>query len=210
MFHTTRTTVSRTAVWALAGMLLLPGAAYAQPKADPDWPCVQRKNPTIDLNAVWSGPDPSGAGTWSEDPDASTLAYRLASRRTEISELPGLIDAFAKEAGPEAKTRLLKVMAGTLEIINTERDRLMHGIERYARGQRMLAEKVREESEKLSAAKDSPEAAETAQTKQLTEALTWDSRIFEERARSLSYVCETPVLMEQRAFEIGRLIQEKI
>ena len=62
----------------------------------------------------------------------------------------------------------------------------------------------------LSKAKDSPEAADTRETKELEEKLNWDTRIFEERSHSLAYVCETPVLLEQRVFEIGRQIQERL
>ena len=37
--------------------------------------------------------------------------------------------------------------------------------------------------------------------------LDWDMRIYEERERSLTYVCEVPVLYEQRAFAIAKLIE---
>ena len=36
--------------------------------------------------------------------------------------------------------------------------------------------------------------------------LAWDTRIFKQRAQSLNYVCETPVLLEQRAFAIARAL----
>ena len=34
--------------------------------------------------------------------------------------------------------------------------------------------------------------------------LGWETRIFRDRAQSLTYVCETPVLLERRAFELAR------
>ena len=43
-----------------------------------------------------------------------------------------------------------------------------------------------------------------AQIEELRNALAWETRIFRERSQSLSYVCETPVLLERRAFEIAR------
>lgn len=190
----------------LAGvaLLALAGPALAQPKADPDWPCVQRKTPEIDLAQVWNGPDPAAAGPWTDDQDAATLAQKLASRRTPIEEVDPLLDAYMKAAGSTAETGLLRVMAGVYEIINTERSRLVHGIERYARGQRRLADRIRQEAEQVSRAK--AEGADSAEARSLEEQLTWDSRIFDERARSLTYVCETPVMLEQRAYEIGQRI----
>ena len=37
-------------------------------------------------------------------------------------------------------------------------------------------------------------------------ALDWDQRIFTERQQSLTYVCETPVILEQRLFALGRAL----
>ncbi len=42
------------------------------------------------------------------------------------------------------------------------------------------------------------------------EALDWDQRILTERQQSLTYVCETPVLLEQRAFALGRALSAHI
>jgi hypothetical protein len=52
---------------------------------------------------------------------------------------------------------------------------------------------------------DLPDAMKDVQT-----AMKWDARIFEERKRSLTYVCEVPVLLEKRIFEIGRRIQARL
>lgn len=201
--------VRRGAALALLA-LAASSPALAQPKSDPDWPCAQRRTPDISLAAVWSGPDLASAGPWTDDQDAATLAVQLASRRTPLDQVGGLVDAFAKEAGAEAKTRLVRVFAGVYEIISLERAKVVDGITRYARGQQRLAERLREEGDALGKAKDSPEATETRETKELEEKLNWDTRIFEERSRSLAYVCETPVLLEQRVFEIGRQIAERL
>lgn len=198
----------RLAVVALGLLVALP--ALAQPKRDPDWPCVQPRTATISLAAVWAGPDLASAGPWTDDQDAATLAHKLASRRTALTEVGPLLDSFVKEAGPEAKTRLLHVFAGVFEIINTERSQILEGITRYAKGQQRLADRLRDESDQLSAAKDLPEAKETPETKVLEEKLAWDTRIFDERAHSLKYVCESPVILEQRVFEISRQIQARL
>lgn len=198
----------RAALALLAAVAGTP--VLAQPQGDPDWPCPQRRTPDISLAAVWSGPDLAAAGTWTDDQDAAALAVKLASRRTPLDQASGLIDAFAKEAGAQAKTRLVRVFAGVYEIISLDRAKVVDGISRYARGQQRLAERLREEGDALSKAKDSPEATDTRETKELEEKLNWDTRIFEERSHSLNYVCETPVLLEQRVFEIGRQIAERL
>jgi hypothetical protein len=201
--------------FCIAGMATVlavfgPVAVSAQPKPDPDWPCVQRKVPVLAAGTIWPGADLAEAGTWSADPEAAALAQKLASRRTPIEEMDGLIDAFARASGSDKSKRLGLVFLGALELINTERQRILAGIERYARGQRGLAERIREAADKISAVKDSPEAATPKELQELETRFTWDKRIFEERAQSLQHVCETPVLLEQRLFEIARRLQAQL
>jgi len=45
---------------------------------------------------------------------------------------------------------------------------------------------------------------------ELNEQIDWDTRIYEEREQSLRYVCETPVLLEQRLFQIGRHVSQLV
>lgn len=201
---------SATALLFSAVALFCAAPLAAQPKADPDWPCPQRKTPEIDLAQVWNGPDPASAGKWTDDQDAAALAVKLSSRRTPAKEFAPLLDGFVKEAGAEADKALLRVMAGVYEIINDQRGKLMHGIERYARGQQRLADRIRDEADELSKVRSSITAPETPESRKLDEQLHWDTRIFDERAKSLTYVCETPVLLEQRAFDIGQQIQARL
>ena len=203
--------IPKLAISLLGVALLVPAAGMSQPQAVPDWPCVQRKVPTISAGAVWSGPDlDAAAENWGKDFEAAALAQKLASRRTSLDEADQLIEAFAKNAGGDKAQRLTRVFAGVLELVNTERDRVLHGIERYARGQRRLADRVRDESDRISAVKDSPGAEVTDEGRALESQFAWDKRIFEERAQALTYVCETPVILEQRLFEIARRIQERL
>ena len=192
----------------LAATALRP--ALAQPRADPDWPCVQRRQPTISAGAVWSGPDLASAGPWADDFPAAALAQRLASRRTELFEANRLIDEFAREAGPDRAVRLTRVFAGVLELINTERDRIIGGITRYARGQQVLAERIRAEGDRIGAVRTAPGGELPKELAELETRFAWDKRVFEERSQALQYVCEAPVLLEQRLFEIGRRIGERL
>ncbi len=226
---------------ALAGCLAAGAAAATPPGGGKDavWPCAQPRTPTISAAAIWAGPDIAKAGAWDDDLEAAELAQKLASRRTPMSDVDGLLDAFAANAGADKDVRLTHVFAGVLELINIERDRVISGIVRYAKGQEQLAARVRKDGEAVADAQEadaeSPNAklsdanssggkasdSEPAQaqpgdaqpSKAEVDAATklkWDKRIFDERSRSLTYVCETPTLLEQRAFEIARRIQQKL
>jgi hypothetical protein len=49
--------------------------------------------------------------------------------------------------------------------------------------------------------------ADQAQTEDLASRLAWQTRIFEDRRKSTSYVCDVPVLIEKRLFDLGKAIQ---
>ena len=47
--------------YLLVAFGLLAGAAHAEGGADPDWPCIQRKQPHLSLGQMWTGPEPDPA-----------------------------------------------------------------------------------------------------------------------------------------------------
>lgn len=208
------TTLVRPAL-ALFALLLAAPAPAQTTKGDPDWPCVQRKVSTLSPGTVWTGPDLADApSTWGNDYEAAALAQKIASRRTEITEVDPLLDAFVEKAGADKAKRLTLVFAGVFEVTNTERNRVVGGIARYAKGQRRMAERIRDEADRISATKDGPSAADAREmpkeASDLETQFAWDRRIFQERSQSLTYVCEVPTLLEQRLGEIARKIQARL
>ena len=198
-------------------LVALSGPALAQPRQDPDWPCVQRKVATLSPGQFWTGPDIAAAGDWGSDSDAAVLAQKIASRRTELSEVGPLLDAYVAKLGTDkdAKDKALsRVYAGVFEVLNSERDKVMSGIGRYAQGQRRMAERIRDEADKISQVKDAPSASDATELpkdqNELETKFAWDRRIFQERSQSLTYVCEVPQLLEQRLGEIARMIQARL
>lgn len=195
---------------AFALLLGAAAPALAKPADDLDWPCAQRRTGEISAAAVWSGPDLASAGRWDDDAGAAALARKLASRRTQMTEMDGLIDEFAASAGADKSVRLTRVFAGALDVINSERNRVIAGVVRYARGQHRLAEKIRAEADKISDEQESKDVSSPSALDDAASGLKWDKRIFDDRSRALSYVCETPILLERRAFEIARKIQQRL
>ncbi|WP_255609150.1 hypothetical protein [Methylosinus sp. Sm6] len=133
----------------------------------------------------------------------------MAARRTPIEEAQKLVDDFAAAAGETRKQRLTALFAGVYEQLEAERREVLDGLERYGAKQRRLAEKLREETQALRAEQDkTPQDAQ--RVKQASEALQWDLRVFDERRQALSYVCETPALIEQRLGALARSIEAAI
>ena len=193
---------------ALVGLCLVgAGRAAAATNEDPDWPCVQRKVAEISAGQVWSGP-PLDAATdaWRDDDAMAELARTLASRRTDMPQATTLIDDFAAKAGADKNHRLAMLFAGVLTTINQDRGSIMNGIGRFARRQKALAEKIEAQTAELDKLPVDGTPEQKARHDELDEMQTWDTRIFQERERSLKYVCELPVTLEQRAYAIGKEI----
>ena len=184
-------------------------------KSDVDWPCVQRKMPTISAGMIWAGPAIGDGATaaWRADVAMARLVPRLAARRTGLEEAERLISDFASGLDPAVRPgRLTLLFAGVLESINSERQQIMAGIERYTRKQRALAGMVRKIRDELNEVLeiDEPGKAEKEKRRELENKLAWQSRIHDEREQSLQFVCESPVLLEQRAFAIARAIMNHL
>ena len=186
-------------------LLLNAGSASAA-----DWPCVQRKVPEISLAAVWTGPAlDSNARNWRADPAVAALVSMLAARRTPEDEARQAIAGFAQNAGAAKEAKLLALIAGLVDTVNIERGEVIAGLERFGGAQKQMAILLRDENAKLSDLR-SAATADQARIAELTEQLVWSLRIFDERQKSLRFVCEVPVLIEQRLFALAKEIQKAL
>jgi hypothetical protein len=205
---------ARTGFAALAAVLAM-AAATSQGRAaaaDPDWPCIQVRNPEISATAIWGGPELKGeALDWTSDYKIANVVRSIASRRTPIEQAEKTIDAFAAGEGPK-DLRLTRLFVGMLEVVNQERQRVMSGIVRYSRKQHALADRIEKVGDQINALKAGKpvEGVTQADLQKLEDELVWDRRVFDERNQALQYVCESPVNLEQRAFDLARMIQEKM
>ena len=193
---------------------IFPSDATAGFGSSKDWPCIQREMPEISAGMVWTG-DPVDAKdrSWAKMPKVAEAVQQVISRRKNIDEVHNAIDSFAAALKGNRTEALRALFVGALQKINAERRKVMGGIKRYSRRQAALADQIREKSlreERLSQKKSSLSDMDRQKLSELSEEINWDTRIYEERERSLTYVCETPVLLEQRLFQIGRHISSLI
>ena len=171
------------------------------------WPCIQPKVATLAAGQMWVGPPLEGLN-WRDDKQVAELVPVLAARRTPVEEAETLIGQFAEQAGPEKKARLSMLFAGVFDQINTRRARILTGIERYAQHQVELSQRIKEESLKVAQAKKAATTDDDkAKAADLEKQLLWDTRIYDARSQAVTAVCESPVILEQRAFSIARAVQ---
>jgi hypothetical protein len=184
------------------------GPAHAADPRNPDWPCVQAKVPEMSVAAVWAGPPLDDVGNkWESDAQVKDVVSRLAARRTPVEEAQKIATDFLAGSGDARQERAKLVFAGLFDTLNRLRSEVINGIERYTRRQREFAERIRADTLRLRTLQDQP-GADQKEVEQLGEQLQWDTRIFEDRRRTIGYVCEVPVVIEQRLFALGRTIQQ--
>ena len=194
---------------ATIGLTLLHTPAQAADARNPDWPCVQVKVPEMSPAAVWAGAPFDDVGdTWQNDPEIRDLVARLAARRTPLEDAQKMAAEFlAASSDKKEKGRLL--FAGLFDTLNRLRVDVIAGIERYTRRQRDFAQRIRSETLALRELQDKPDA-DPKQVAEQADRVQWETRIFEDRRRTISFVCEVPVLIEQRLFALGRTIQQEM
>ncbi len=185
------------------GLVLLLLAGGAQAQEDPTWPCIQRKQPHLSVGQLWSGPVPDAStAELAKRDDIAALALVLDQRQLPMEEAELLIAAFAEGADAAELTALFLAVFDRIDVY---RSQIISGIARYAERQTGLSAQIetrRAEMVRLEAEPtpdfDKIDAEE--------EKLDWDTRIFTDRQQQLTYVCETPVILEQRAFALAKAI----
>jgi hypothetical protein len=184
------------------------GLSWAADPRYPDWPCVQAKVPEISVAAVWSGPPLDDAEkAWMNDPRVKDLIPRLAPRRVPIEDAKKMIADFIVGTAVEREEAGTLLFAGLFERLNRERTEIMNGIERFGRRQKELAEKIRSDISELHKLQDTADPDE-ARLQEISNRVEWSTRIFEDRRRTVRYVCEVPTLIEQRLFALSRAVQQ--
>lgn len=193
----------------LAGIAMFQTAALpaaAADFADPTWPCIQRKVEVLSPALMWSQPIPETPPEKAVEADVAALADLLSLRRTEVEALRPEVEAFAEAHGGDAEL-LGRVFARAFDTLAQRRTRIIGGIGDFSLSQIALAESIeatRTEMDTLMAADD----PDFDKVDALEEKLEWDEVIYSDRQRSITYLCETPQLIERRLFGIAQLLAE--
>jgi hypothetical protein len=179
------------------------GPALAADPTDPDWPCIQRKVEHLSIGVMWPHPIPEEAAPLPEG--LGDVAAQLALRRVSETEAQALVAQVAAENPEYGLDDYGRVFQDTFGHIDRQRSEIIAGISRYAQNQARLSDEI----EALRAEMAGLEAAEAPDFDRMDEVeaeIDWRIRIFNDRNRALTYVCESPVLLEQRAYAIAQML----
>lgn len=192
---------------AFAAVMGTAAPSVAADFSDPTWPCVQRKVEELSLGLMWPIALPEGEV---EDPalaaDIRDLAGTLAVRRLEMDALRQAAEEFAGRWPEDRADNLGRAFAQTFKSLNTRRSRIINGIADFSLGQIALADKIDEMRLEMDTALEA-DAPDYDRIDALEEKLDWDQVIYSDRQQSITYLCETPQLIEKRLFAIAQMLQ---
>ena len=195
---------------AVAIELALRGMAFAADPRFPDWPCNQIKVPEISVAAVWAGPSIDDVGNaWEEDTAIRDLVARLAARRTPLDDARKAISNIVTGSESERQKKAKLIFAGLFKTLNHERSEVMQSLERYFRKQKEFSAQIRSTILQLRELQDRPDP-DQSRVDELTNRVEWDTRVFDERRKTINFVCEVPVVIEQRLFALARAIHQSL
>jgi len=194
----------------LATLLGMP--AHAIDGDDPNWPCEQALVTEVSPAVVWDGPPLDGLEEyWGSDASISELVQRLTSRDADRAEDEPLIEAFAAAQPAAARDHRLTILfAGVLEVLNADRRKLNAGILRYSRDQQQRAEAL--DADLTDMVRLETEDADAARQRlaELTKRIELEQRIFDDREKSIPFLCTRPRVVEQRIGELARTISAQL
>jgi hypothetical protein len=192
----------------IVGALVAPARA-ADPRY-PDWPCVQPKVPELSTASMWDGPSIADVGgSWQNDPKVKDLVELIAARRTPMDAAQKAIAEFITGTADEKRQKAKEVFAGVFDTLSAQRSDVMDGLERVSRKEMDLASKIESDVNNMHALEDKPDA-DQAKIKTLGSEIEWSTRIFEDRRKTIRYVCDVPTTIEQRIFGLARAIEQTL
>ncbi|APZ50612.1 hypothetical protein [Salipiger abyssi] len=172
--------------------------------SDPTWPCIQRKVERLSVGLMW--PEPLAKLKLTPETDAAVdeLAETLALRRVDLESARAAVADFAEAHG--GGTPLMgEVFSRVFDRLSSRRTRIISGIGDFSLSQIALSEKIDAARAEMDTqmAQDAPDYDKVDA---LEEQLDWDQRIFTDRQKTITYLCETPTLLEKRLYEISQML----
>jgi len=191
------------------GLTLVAVPLQAADFSDPTWPCIQRKVETLSIGLMWTHPIPEDRLAHPETRrEVDTLAARMALRRLDVESLRPEIAAFAArhDGSPEM---LGRVFADVFKTLAMRRAKIVSGIEEFSLSQIELSERIEAARREMATAMEA-NTPDHDRMDALEEQLDWDQMIYSDRQSTITYLCETPTLIEQRLYALSEILRQQI
>ena len=202
----------RSAALAATLVAMMTARVGAQETMDPDWPCIQVLVPTISSAVVWDGPSIEGLeARWRDQVGVARLVGHVTQRHVDADQAEQKIDAFAEsQTTADRNAALTAVFAGIWEILNEKRQYMIERIKEFTRQQNARANRIENMLLELEVISLDSSPASDAKIAKFRQDLVLEVRIFEDREKSIVYLCELPVKIEGKMGALARAISAQL
>ena len=202
----------RSAALAAALAAMMAARVVAQETMDPDWPCIQVLVPTISSAVVWDGPSIEGLeARWRDQVGVARLVGHVTQRHVDADQAEREIDAFAQsQPTADRNAALTAVFAGIWEILNEKRHYMIERIKEFTRQQNARANRIENMLLELEVISSDSSPASGAKIAKFRQDLALEVRIFEDREKSIVYLCELPVKVGGKIGVLARAISAQL
>ena len=162
----------------------------------------------MSLGIMWTAALPSEFDTNSRralPKEAQDLVVLLSLRRVSLEQAEDAVRLFSENAKRADADIMLSIFAAVFDTLADTRRHVIDGIEQYSLKQIALSERIDAARSQMRLLAESGDP-DFDRIDRLEEQLDWDERVFRDRARSLTYVCETPVLIEKRLYAVAQML----
>ena len=195
----------RFVIVAFAALIPMQMPVLAATYSDPSWPCIQRKVEDLSLGIMWPHPISEQQIAEGLQPAVRDLAAKLSLRRISLEEAKPIVAEFV-ETHPATDLDVLgHVFKMVFDRLSADRRKIIAGIEKYSFKQIALSKDIDKTRSDMAALMEASEP-DYDKVDRLEEKLDWDERVYRDRAQSLTYVCETPILLEKRLYAIAQML----
>ncbi|SFK27957.1 hypothetical protein [Celeribacter neptunius] len=195
----------------LSAALLAASAGVAGPLAandfaDPTWPCVQRKVDRLSPGLMWPEPLTEAEFSTERQQAVTDLAEFLALRRVDLEAARAAVAEFSASHGHDMAL-MQAVFSRVFDTLATRRTKIIKGIGKFSLSQISLSERIETARGEMDA-QMAQETPDFDRVDALEEQLDWDQRIFTDRQKTITYLCETPTLLEKRLYALAQMLHE--
>jgi len=172
-----------------------------------DWPCSQKFVAQLSPGTIWTGPPLDAAlKSWHDNDKLRDIITKLSDDTTEEADGNKAITEFAAGLGADKDKGLTELFAGLFETMNNQRTSTQDGIKRFFRREKDVATKINKVEAGIRELDKKGVKHDSAQYVEAKKQLMWNNRVYDERQKLTPFVCEVPILIEQRLGSYGRTI----
>jgi len=173
-----------------------------------DWPCEQKYVAEMSSATIWTGPALGDAmKSWHQNDGLRDIVNYATDETTDEADGAKAIDEFAKKLTGDKRKALTELFAALFETMGDKRTWYQEGVKKYFRRQQEAGQRVNKIQAELRALEQKGVKADDPKLAEMKKDVLWNNRVFDERQMLLPYVCEIPVLLEQKLGAYARAIQ---